>query len=222
MPVREYMTRKIDPSLIPSSPDFSFEIPLWKENVPRVAGIDEAGRGSLAGPVAAAAVIFPPQPDLAVLLKGVRDSKQLTPQNREKLSTLIQDQALTWGIGYASPQEIDSLGILPATRLAVQRALDVLAFPPQHLLVDYLILPENGIPQTRLVKGDARSLSIAAASILAKTLRDRKMLDLHQRYPHFDWSNNKGYGTSAHRQAILQYGPCPQHRLTFAPARDLV
>lgn len=216
------MTRKIDPSLIPSHPDFSFEIPLWKENVRRVAGIDEAGRGSLAGPVAAAAVIFPPQPDLAAQLNGVRDSKQLNPHKRETLCARIQDQALTWGIGYASPGEIDSLGILPATRLAVQRALDRLIFLPQHLLVDYLILPENSTPQTRLVKGDARSLSIAAASILAKTLRDRRMLNLHERYPHFDWINNKGYGTSAHRQAIHQHGPCPQHRLSFAPARDLV
>jgi ribonuclease HII len=219
MLVRVFMSRKIDPGLIPSHPDLSFEISLWNQSITKLAGIDEAGRGCLAGPVAAAAVILPADPEIQENLSGVRDSKELSAEQRNQMAGKIRVLSAAWQIGYSSPAEIDRLGILPATCLAVSRALAGLKLQPDHLLVDYLILPEIATPQTRLVKGDRRSLSIAAASILAKTSRDQVMIDLADRYPHYGWKANKGYGTAAHRQALQDHGPCTEHRMSFAPLR---
>jgi len=205
---------RFDPSLLPEAPDLSFESGLWDAGCQYVAGIDEAGRGALAGPVAAGAVIFLPGTD-PTQLEGVRDSKQMTPRQRESHARGIQLTAVCHAVGFASSQEIDHLGILPATRLAIQRALGALPVKPDHLLLDCLLLPENPVPQTSLIKGDCRSLSIAAASVLAKTERDALMRQLDQEYPGYDLAKHKGYGTQDHRQAIAELGNSPIHRKTF-------
>ncbi len=215
------MTRKFDLNQLPPSPDLSFELPLWRSGLTLVAGVDEAGRGALAGPVSAAAVILPPAPEAPACLSGVRDSKQMTPAQRAYCAGQIRQTAIAWSVGFASNREIDELGILPATRLAVQRALEGLPVPPQHLLVDYLELPGCSLPQTPLVKGDARSLSIASASVLAKTARDELLCGLEAEYPGYGFALHKGYGTAAHREAIARLGPCPIHRLTFSPCSEL-
>lgn len=204
-----------DLALIPAEPDLSFELLLWKAGVVGVAGIDEAGRGALAGPVSAAAIILPHNEDLAGLLKGVRDSKQMACNEREAARERILQYAECWAVGHAAAGEIDLLGIIPATRLAVQRAIQNLPVTPEHLLLDYLFLPEVVIPQTSLTKGDRRSLSIAAASILAKTSRDAWMRELDLAYPGYGFSRHKGYGTRAHREALRRLGPSPIHRLSF-------
>lgn len=213
------MVLKFDLSLLPEAPDFSFEVPLWESGIKYVAGIDEAGRGALAGPVAAAAIIFHPTLSLSRNLIGVRDSKELTPGERTFWAERLQEMALAWEVGFASHQEIDDLGIVPATRLAIQRALDSLRVPPQHLLVDYLELPDSLIPQTSLVKGDARSLSIAAASILAKTDRDARLCEMDAQFPGYGFAKHKGYGTAFHRDALARLGPSPVHRLSFRPLK---
>ncbi len=206
---------KFDRSLLPPAPDLGFEIDLWESGIRLVAGIDEAGRGALAGPVAAAAVILPVDGGLCEVLKGVRDSKEMSPAARETWAERLRQLASGFGVGFASHEEIDELGIVPATRLAVRRALEALPVQPQHLLVDYLPLPEIAIPQTNLVKGDARSLSIAAASILAKTARDAVMRSLDGEYPGYGFAQHKGYGTAAHRRALAAKGLCPIHRRSF-------
>lgn len=215
------MTRRIDPSLIPQSPDLSFEHALWKEGLLHIAGIDEAGRGCLAGPVTAAAVILPQMDEVSDIFSAVRDSKQISSKDREREKKVIEKHVLDWGVGFASNLEIDQFGIVPATRLAVSRAIEELKWQPQHLLVDYIVLPNNHIPQTRLIKGDARSLSIAAASILAKTHRDALMITLAENFPVYDLAMNKGYGTAFHREALNKFGPSPLHRLSFAPMRSI-
>ncbi|NQS91836.1 MAG: ribonuclease HII [Chloroflexi bacterium] len=215
------MTRRIDPSLIPDLPDLTFEHALWQTGHFFVAGIDEAGRGCLAGPVAAAAVVFPQTQEVLDKFSTIQDSKQISAEQRERGRTIIEIHSLTWGVGFASNTEIDQFGIVPATRLAIQRALTKLNITPDHLLVDYLVLPNNPLPQTRLVKGDARSLSIAAASILAKTHRDAFMFSAAEKYPAYLFETNKGYGTAAHRSAIQRSGPCALHRMSFAPLRQL-
>jgi ribonuclease HII len=207
--------KKFDRSLIPASPDLAFEKALWVQGIVRVAGIDEAGRGAMAGPVAAGAIILPTNCELEFYLEGVRDSKEMTPASREQWAGRLAEVALACAVGFAGPDEIDALGIVPATRLAVSRALDGLAVIPQHLLVDYLALPEIALPQTSLVKGDARSLSIAAASILAKTARDALMRSLDLQYPGYGLGMHKGYGTSIHRLAIDRFGLSPVHRQSF-------
>jgi ribonuclease HII len=206
---------KFDRSLIPAEPDLSFESSLWQAGLSAVAGIDEAGRGALAGPVAAGAVILPQDEHLPALLKGVRDSKQLTPERRQAARKLVLAHALAWGVGYASAIEIDRMGIIDATRLAACRALEELSPKPVHLLLDYLFLPDVSTPQTALIKGDCRSLSIAAASVLAKTSRDAWMCQLDQAHPGYGFAAHKGYGTQAHREALERLGPCPEHRLSF-------
>ena len=216
----ENMTRRIDPGLIPLLPDLQFECAFWEAGLLSVAGVDEAGRGCLAGPVAAAAVILPDQQEIANLLEGIRDSKQLTPEGRERARKEVEGYSLSWAVGFADNQEIDRVGIVPATRLAIWRALEKLDPAPDHILVDYLILPDIPIPQTRLVKGDARSLSIAAASILAKTHRDAFMVASASLYPGYGFEKNKGYGTTYHREAIGSQGACPLHRMSFAPMRE--
>ena len=209
------MARKFDLSLIPPAPDLSFEADLWDRGVLPVAGIDEAGRGSLAGPVAAAALALPPDPGLIYSLEGVRDSKEMTPAAREYWAERLKLESLAWGVGFASCIEIDALGIVPATRLAAARALECLQVPVRHLLIDFLHLPDCPLPQTALIKGDARCLSIAAASILAKTARDKLVCDLDDLYPGYGFARHKGYATADHYEALLRLGPCEIHRRTF-------
>lgn len=185
-----------------------------------VAGLDEAGRGALAGPVSAAAVILPPvSAALLAALNGVNDSKQLTPLARERLYPIICDAALDYGVGFATAKEIDRLGIVPATHAAMLRALQALRVAPDALLIDGTIRLPVAAPQEALVRGDSRSLSIAAASILAKVSRDRYMVELDARYPAFGFAAHKGYGTALHTRALAHAGPCPEHRLSFAPLR---
>jgi ribonuclease HII len=215
------MPLRIDPSLIPDFPNLSFERALWRAGLSAVAGIDEAGRGCLAGPVTAAVVILPNSDRIQRILAGTRDSKQLNSNQRESLQVIVESSARAWGVGWATQVEIDRVGILPATRLAIWRAIDQLSQPAEHLLVDYLELPDISLPQTRLVKGDRRSLSIAAASILAKTHRDAWMIEQNRHYPGYGFAKNKGYGTAQHREAILKLGPCPLHRRSFAPLKEL-
>lgn len=209
------------PSL-PVRPDLSLEAALWSQGLERIAGIDEAGRGALAGPVAAAAVILPVEYKLYEQLNGVRDSKQMTPAERAHWAVRIRRLAAAWGVGFASHEVIDSLGILPATRLAMQRAIAALAVAPQHLLIDHLLLPEVEIPQTALTKGDARSLSIAGASILAKTARDALLDALEVEFPGYGFKAHKGYATPQHLLALENIGPCTIHRKTFTPLKDRI
>jgi len=199
-----------------SSPDLSHEKKLWLA-YKYVAGLDEAGRGALAGPVCVGVVILPDDnPHLMRTLSGVRDSKQLTPRKRDQLLPRIKEIARAWGIGFASADEIDALGIVPATRLAACRALEAMSFLPDFLLTDFrLELPELDVSQTALVKGDQRSLSIASASILAKTARDTLIVELDPQYPQYGFLRHKGYGTLAHRRMIAKLGFSPIHRKTF-------
>jgi ribonuclease HII len=199
-----------------SSPDLAHEKKLWRA-YPYIAGLDEAGRGALAGPVCVGAVILPAgNARLRATLSGVRDSKQLTPLGRERLAPRIKNIALGWAVGFSSAAEIDQLGIVPATRLAASRAVAELAIFPDFLLTDFrLELPELDVPQAALVKGDQRSLSIASASILAKTARDELLTEMDAQYPQYGFAKHKGYGTLYHRRAILQFGFSPAHRKTF-------
>lgn len=204
---------------VPYFPDLSAETALWERGLQWLAGLDEAGRGAWAGPVSAGAVILPADVRILEELQGVRDSKQMTARQRSAHVQAIHTYALAWGVGFASAAEIDEIGIVPATRLAMQRALQQCGLIPEHLLVDALRLPQIAIPQTALIKGDARSLSIAAASVLAKTSRDAWMVALGEDYPAFHFGAHKGYGTAAHRAALQTCGPCPQHRFSFRPVR---
>lgn len=188
-----------------------------------VAGVDEAGRGTWAGPVAAGAVVLPlHRLDLLAALHGVRDSKMLTSRVREVLEPRIVEAALAVGFGLASSAEIDAIGILPATRLAMRRAIASLPVTVGFLLIDAVRLPQLKISQKSIVKGDALCLSVAAASIVAKVRRDRLMAELDEIYPDYGFAQHKGYGTARHRAALLAQGPCPIHRRTFAPVRDIL
>ncbi len=183
-----------------------------------VAGIDEAGRGPLAGPVVAGAVILPAD----FSLPGLTDSKQLSETKREKFYPLIHQQAIAVGIGVATTQEIDRLNILQATLLAMQRAIKRLAIAPDHLLIDGITPLPVAISQQTLKKGDSRSLSVAAASVVAKVVRDRIMLSLDRQHPAYGFARHKGYGTAQHRQAITEQGPSRHHRQTFAGVKEYV
>lgn len=210
------MRTKFDRSMLPPAPNLAFEQALWRQGFLRVAGLDEAGRGALAGPVYAAVVVLPPQGDgIEPELAGVRDSKQLTPRQREQFAPIIQMRTLAWSVGWAEASEIDEQGIAPASRLAFCRALEGLRTPAEHLLLDYFRLPEVELPQTALVKGDQRSLSIACASILAKTARDARMREEEVQFPGYGFAQHKGYGTAKHRAALGSLGPCPLHRRSF-------
>lgn len=213
--------QKFDPSLLPERPDLAFEQGLWDAGPRVIAGIDEAGRGALAGPVAAGAVVLPPGDNNSLeTLAGVRDSKVMTAEDREKWAVVIKENALSWGVGFASAAEIDRIGIVPATCLAASRALSKLACEVEHILIDFITLPDVDIPQTPLIKGDARSLSIASAAILAKTARDALLVEMDLEFPGYHFANNKGYGSESHRQAIEELGPCDQHRCSFSPISD--
>jgi ribonuclease HII len=176
------------------------------------AGCDEAGRGCLAGPVFAAAVILPSD----FQSEELNDSKQLSEKKRYALRPLIESQAIAWAVGIVSAEEIDKINILNASILAMHRAIEQLTVSPEHLLIDgNRFKPYPAIPHTTIIKGDGKYLSIAAASILAKTYRDDYMLSLAREYPAYQWHENKGYPTKAHRQAILQNGISPHHRKSF-------
>lgn len=182
------------------------------------AGCDEAGRGCLAGPVFAAAVILPPDIEErnSLLAQHLNDSKQLTERRREQLRTIIEQEALAWAVVAVDNHEIDQLNILRASITAMHRALDKLEIRPENIIVDgNRFYPYHDVPFTTIVKGDAKYMSIAAASILAKTHRDEYMLSLHKEYPQYAWDRNKGYPSKAHREAIKVNGATPYHRMTF-------
>lgn len=193
----------------------TLERELWGEGLEHVAGLDEVGRGPLAGPVVAAAVIFRPEDRVP----GVTDSKVLTEEERNELVVEIRRRALCIGIGAASPREVDRLNVLRASHLAMQRALNHLSTPPEHILVDGLPVPELGPGHTAVVGGDGKSYTIASASIVAKTTRDTLMRRLAARYPEYGWETNVGYGTPEHVSALSECGPTPHHRRSFVPVQ---
>jgi ribonuclease HII len=199
------------------TPSLAAESVLWGYGLTCVAGLDEAGRGAWAGPVAAAAVILPPDPSIQDKLNGVRDSKQMSARERDFWEEQIKVLALDWSTGLASSREIDELGILPSTRLAMRRALDGLSLLPKHLLIDAVRLPGVPVPQTALIKGDSLVLSIACASVLAKTCRDAILVQFDKEYPGYAFARHKGYGTARHREALAGLGPCPEHRFSYRP-----
>jgi len=204
-------------------PGLCEELALLKTGHTAVAGIDEAGRGAWAGPVCAAAVVLPlKDPNLPTLLGGVRDSKQLSPRQREQLLPVIQDVAQAVGVGWASADEIDAQGIVPATRLAMRRALEKLNGNVDALLIDYMRLPDVELPQRCLPKADLRCLSVAAASIVAKVSRDRTMAAMDQQFPGYSFACHKGYGTRAHQVALAKLGLTPIHRKSWRPIQAML
>jgi len=202
-------------------PDLSEEYALRAVGHARVAGLDEAGRGAWAGPVCAAAAVLPlDHDDLAVVLEGVRDSKLLTPARREALLPIVREVAVAIGVGWGEPGEVDVWGVVPATRLAMGRAVAQLGDRVDALLVDHLRLPGLNVPQQSLPKADAHCLSVAAASIVAKVERDRLMVALDEEYPGYGFAQHKGYGTPQHRDALARLGPSPIHRVSWRPMRE--
>jgi ribonuclease HII len=200
-------------------PSLIEEKALFVQGYNFVAGIDEVGRGALAGPVVAAAVILPKSVD-SDKLANVRDSKEITAARRELLSKLIENEAVAVGIGIVSPQTIDSINILNATRLAMRQAIGQLSCSPDFLLIDGMTIPRLDILQKKIIKGDKLCLSIACASIIAKVTRDRIMVELNNSYPNYGLANHKGYGTAHHLTCLSENGPSPIHRLTFAPVKE--
>jgi len=188
-----------------------YEQKLWDRGVEFVAGVDEAGRGPLAGPVVAAAVIFPQN----IFIAGINDSKKLSSIRREELFHVIQKKALSFAVGIVDEKEIDRINILRATFKAMRMAIGGLSVHPDHLLIDGRPLPEKIYPQTAIIKGDQKSFSIAAASILAKVVRDQIMIKYDKDYPQYGFARHKGYGTKQHVKAIREYGPCEIHRKSF-------
>lgn len=194
------------------------EVNMWEiedscyaDGVNVICGVDEAGRGPLAGPVCASAVILPAHLDIP----GLTDSKKLTDKKRRELFPVIQEQAIAWGIGMASCEEIDEINILQATFLAMQRALEQLTIRPDLVLIDGNRAKDFGLPVKTVIKGDSLSMNIAAASVLAKVTRDDWMIRMAQNYPQYAFDIHKGYGTKAHYAALTEFGPCPIHRKTF-------
>lgn len=199
-------------------PDLELETELHRQGFEYVAGLDEVGRGCLAGPVAAGAVIFPQNPP-DELFALVRDSKQLTAIQREKAYEIITTASLSHAVGWTAPAEIDKIGIAPSVRRAMSRALAKLEPNATHLLIDAISLPSSGLPQKSIIRGDSKSLSIAAASIVAKVERDRLMSSLSSEYRRYAFEKHKGYATRRHLDAIAKFGPCHIHRMSFAPVR---
>jgi ribonuclease HII len=195
-----------------------YETALWDGGVTRVAGVDEAGMSPLAGPVAAAAVVFAP----GTRILDVDDSKKLDARTRERLALEIKQRCLAWAVGFAEVEEIDRVNIYWAGLLAMQRAVEALTPAPEHLLLDARALKQLTVPQQRIVKGDQKSLSIAAASILAKTARDARMAALDAEYPGYGFAKHKGYPVREHVRALVQLGACPVHRRSFAPVRQVL
>jgi ribonuclease HII len=192
-----------------------YERELWASGIVRVAGVDEAGMSPLAGPVAAGAVIFPP----GFRLEGVDDSKKLDVKERERLAPLIREAAVAWSVAFVEPEEIDRINIYWAGLLAMRRAIEALGVVPEHVLVDARRLDDVAIPQHRIFKGDEKSLTIAAASILAKTARDARMIELDARFPQYGFARHKGYPVRAHREALAEHGACECHRRSFGHVR---
>lgn len=199
-------------------PDLNLETTLRSRGCSHIAGIDEAGRGPLAGPVAAAAVILP----AGFSCPGLDDSKKISPAKREDLyQRLTTNPEVFWKVALADREEIDQLNILRATHLAMRRAAEALCPPPDHCLIDGLPVRDFPFPYDAIVKGDSRSLSIAAASIIAKVTRDRIMAEIDRDFPEFGFARHQGYGTKAHLEALRIYGPCCQHRRSFQPVAQL-
>lgn len=197
-------------------PDYSFELAARGEGYVHICGIDEAGRGPLSGPVVAAACVLAPGTEIP----GLNDSKKLSPKKREQLYDLVIEKADDFAIGFATPEEIDEINILNATMLAMRRAIAALQTPADYALVDGNCTRDYPIPARAIVKGDSLSMSIAAASILAKVTRDRLCLEDDKQYPEYGFAKHKGYGTAEHIAALRQYGPCPIHRKTFLKFLD--
>lgn len=204
-----------------TSPTFQRERALMRQGFTHIAGVDEAGRGAWAGPVVAAAVILPCTKEASHRLAGVNDSKKLTARQRDAMRGVVQQVALAWAVGCASNTEIDTLGILPATRLAMMRAVAGLSLPADALLIDAVKLPAIKLHQHSFNFADSISLSVAAASILAKTSRDAIMCDLDEHCAGYRFTLHKGYGTRAHAQCLHESGPSWAHRHSFKPIRDL-
>ena len=198
------------------TPPLRYEKELWALGYKYIGGIDEAGRGAWAGPVAAAVVILPTNAGILRSFAGVRDSKRMTPLQRERAAPIIKAESLAWGIGFSSSLEIDEMGILPATRQAIIRALEMLPLSPEYLLLDYIHWPGLANPHRALPKGESQSLSIAAASVLAKTARDSVMHELEIQHPGYGFARHKGYGTTQHRAALGRLGLSPLHRRSFS------
>ncbi len=202
-------------------PSFAEEKILEAQGYRYIAGIDEVGRGALAGPVVAAAVILP-YPIDTPWLNQVKDSKQLSAAKRELLFHHIHETAISIGIGMIPSEIIDIVGIVQATRLAMKQAIDQLSPPPQSLLIDYMLLPEVPLPQKGITNGDSLCLSIACASIMAKVARDHLVIELDKTYPGYGLAQHKGYGTREHLACLRRLGPSPIHRQSFRPVRDLI
>lgn len=200
-----------------NGPTLDRERRLWQTGRTAIAGIDEAGRGALAGPVTAAAVILPPDTTHDGIWAKVRDSKLLTPARRSAMVQDIEAAAFAWGVGHVSAATIDQIGIAPATRQAMIEAVNALTVTPDYLLIDWVRLPMLNISQESFAKADRLCISVAAASILAKVSRDNYMIELEKRYPLYHFASNKGYGSQVHRDAIESHGACREHRHTFAP-----
>ena len=208
------------------APGLAREALLVEQGYCAIAGVDEAGRGAWAGPLVAAAVILPDLHDtdaaaLLAQLQGVRDSKLLDAARRDVLLTAIEATARAIGVGWVPATELDAIGLGAANRLAWVRAVAALGISADYLLLDAFRLPSSALPQTPIVRGDRECLSIAAASIVAKVSRDRAMIALDQRFPHYGFGRHKGYGTAAHHAALREHGSCIEHRQSFAPLREL-
>lgn len=197
-------------------PDYSFELAARDAGYRRVCGIDEAGRGPLSGPVVAAACVLEPGTEIP----GLNDSKKLTPKKRDLLYDLVIERATDFAVGFATPEEVDSINILNATMLAMRRAIAALKVSADYALVDGNCIRDYPIPARAIIKGDSLSMSVAAASILAKVTRDRLCLEDDRQYPMYGFAKHKGYGTAEHIAALRTYGPCPIHRKTFLKFLD--
>lgn len=202
--------------------NFSFEKKLFKKGFKSIAGLDEAGRGAWAGPLVAASVLLKPKLNSQdKKLKEIKDSKKLSPKKREELFDWLIN-FFDFGIGVVSEKTIDRIGIAKANKLAMKKAIQVLKRKPDYLLIDGLSLNYKKIPVQKIIKGDSKVLVIAAASIIAKVIRDKKMINYHQKYPFYDFKRHKGYGTRLHYQLICQNGLCRLHRQSFRPMREMV
>ena len=199
------------------SAPYRFERAAWRRGLTRVAGVDEAGRGPLAGPVVAAAVVLAPE----TRIRGLDDSKRLEPEVRADLYGIIRQRASAWAVGIVDPGTIDRINILEATRAAMLAALEGLGAPPELVLTDFVEVRGLGYPQQNLVRGDQRSASVAAASIVAKVTRDRLMEEADRAFPQYGFARHKGYATEEHRAALEQHGPCDLHRRTFGSVWEL-